>query len=97
LTSRGRISSVIFESTSRVSRIERAAFSRSWLRAIHLPRSIEEIYESSFHKCTSLVSVTFDVNSRLQQIELRVFAFTRVNEIALPGDPVSISGSAFKI
>jgi hypothetical protein len=63
---------VRFESESRLSRIEKKAFSGSHLIEIVIPASVEFLGESCFSFCGSLSSVTFESGSRLVGIEREV-------------------------
>jgi hypothetical protein len=59
------LSSVRFESGSRLSRIENEAFRVTGLVEIILPASVEFLGERCFSECPSLSSVTFESGSRL--------------------------------
>jgi hypothetical protein len=89
------LTSISFESASKLSRIERKAFSGSGLESIHLPASVEVICGYSFAHCKSLSSVNFDADSRLQRIEEFAFAWTGITEMRIPGGLIFISASAF--
>jgi hypothetical protein len=60
------LSSITFESGSRLSRIESWAFSQTGLVEIIVPASIEFLGEECFHECRSLSSITFESGSRLK-------------------------------
>jgi hypothetical protein len=78
------LSSITFESGSRLSRIEANAFYQTGLIEIILPALIEVLGEGCFSLCKSLSSITFESGSRLSRIEAKVFAGTRLVEIILP-------------
>jgi hypothetical protein len=60
---------VIFESVSRLSRIEKRGFIGTGLVEIILPSSVEFLSVLCFLGCGSLSSVTFESGSRLSRIE----------------------------
>jgi hypothetical protein len=60
------LSSVIFESRSRLSRIEWGAFMGTGLVEIVIPASVETLGRECFSDCESLSSVTFESGSRLR-------------------------------
>jgi hypothetical protein len=68
------LSLVIFESGSRLSRIEKLAFSETGLVEIIIPSSVEVLGESCFHKCGSLSSVKFQSGSRLREVGRDAFS-----------------------
>jgi hypothetical protein len=57
-----------------ISQLANWAFSESGLTSIHLPASITVIGESCFSYCGSLVSITFDPASQLQEIHRDAFS-----------------------
>jgi hypothetical protein len=54
------LSSITFESDSRLTRIESNAFSRSSLSSIVIPRNVEILCSECFSFCESLSSITFE-------------------------------------
>jgi hypothetical protein len=66
------LSSITFESGSRLKRIEQNAVGRSGLVEIIVPSSVNLLGERCFGECKSLFSVTFEPESRLKKIERRV-------------------------
>jgi hypothetical protein len=52
------LTSVTFESNSKLQRIEESAFVGSGLRPIHVPASVEVLCKLCFYCCTSLTSIT---------------------------------------
>jgi hypothetical protein len=70
------LSSVTFESGSRLSRIENQAFGKTALIEIIIPPSVAD--------CRSLSSVTFESRSRMPGIEERELTQRRCREMILP-------------
>jgi hypothetical protein len=66
--------SLIFESGSRLSRIEKNTFSGTDLVEIILPASVEVLGEGCFAECRSLSWVTFESGSRFLGIEREILA-----------------------
>jgi predicted metal-binding protein len=60
------LSSITFESNSRLTGIESSAFSSSSLQSISISRNIEILESKCFSFCRSLSSITFESNSRLR-------------------------------
>jgi hypothetical protein len=90
---------VIFESGSRLERIEAYAFSsnscaQSGLRSIVIPSSLVVLGESSFYGCWNLESVSFESGSRLERIEEGTFEFSGLTSIDIPPSLTFIDGSA---
>jgi hypothetical protein len=63
------LSSITFESNSRLTRIESKAFYESSLQSILIPMNVEMLGSKCFSYCYSLSSITFESNSRLTRIE----------------------------
>jgi hypothetical protein len=59
------------------------------------PSSVEMICESCFSSCKSLISVTFDANSRLSRLEKLAFCRSGLQSIRLPGSLEVICESCF--
>jgi hypothetical protein len=70
--------SVVFQSGSRLERIDECAFSHSGLRSIVIPSSVVILGRSSFYACESLESVSFEDGSRLRQIGEGAFSQSRL-------------------
>jgi hypothetical protein len=68
-----RMASITFVADSRLSRIERGAFSFGDLTSIHLPASLEILCERCISNCGSLRLMTFADGARLGRIEAFVF------------------------
>jgi hypothetical protein len=73
------LSSVIFESRSRLSRIESNAFSETGLIEIIIPSSVEVIGDECFRGCLQLQSIIFERGSRLREVGQNVFLECRVS------------------
>jgi hypothetical protein len=78
------LSSISFESNSRLNRIESNAFSSSSLKSISIPRNVEILGSSCFSDCKSLSSISFESNSRLNRIESEVFRGSSLESISIP-------------
>jgi hypothetical protein len=70
------LSSIIFESGSRLSRIEARAFYETGLIEMIVPASIEFLGLECFSNCTSLSSITFESGSKFQGNEREVLSRT---------------------
>jgi predicted metal-binding protein len=86
------LSSISFESNSRLTRIESSAFSNSSLESIAIPRNVEVLGSSCFSGCKSLSSISFESNSRLNRIESSAFQFSLLQSMEIPRS-VEILGS----
>jgi hypothetical protein len=86
---------VVFESGSRLERIEERAFFRSGLRSIVIPLSVVVLGKGSFDSCYSLESVIFESGSRLERIEESAFEYSGLHSIDIPPGVMFIDGSAF--
>jgi hypothetical protein len=62
------LTSVIFESDSRLERIEESAFYQSGLKSIIIPSSVVVLGKESFSYCRSLESMCFESSCRLERI-----------------------------
>jgi hypothetical protein len=89
---RWQIDSVVFESNSRLTRIESEAFLYASLESILIPSNVEIFGSYCFSHCESLSSVTFESNSRLTRIELAAFSWSSLESILIPSN-VEILGS----
>jgi hypothetical protein len=89
------LSSITFESNSRLTRIESEAFSYSSLQSILIPRNVEILGSSCFASCKSLSSITFESNSHLTRIESEAFSDSSLQSIVIPRNIRFIDGSAF--
>jgi hypothetical protein len=63
------LTSVTFESDTKLQRIDESAIAESGLRAMQIPASVEMLSKNGFSECISLASVTFQVNSQLHRTE----------------------------
>jgi hypothetical protein len=89
------LSSISFESNSRLTRIESEAFSYSSLESILIPFDIEILGSSCFSCCHSLSSLSFESNSRLTRIESHAFSSSSLESIVILRNVQFIDGSAF--
>jgi hypothetical protein len=89
------LSSVIFESGSRLLRIWRRAFRRTDLMEIIIPASVGFLGEGCFSECKSLSSVRFESRSRLSRIKKNAFSKTVLKEISIPESTEFIALDAF--
>jgi hypothetical protein len=78
------LSWVIFESDSRLSRIEKEVFGQTGPLEIILPSLVEVSDQKYFCGCGPLCSVAFESRSRLSRIEKEAFFETVLVEIILP-------------
>jgi hypothetical protein len=86
------LSSITFESNSRLIRIELGAFYKSSLRSILIPSNVEILGSKCYFYCKSHSSITFESNSHLRRIESEVFCESSLQSILRPGN-VEILGS----
>jgi predicted transcriptional regulator len=89
------LSSISFESNSRLKRIESSAFSESSLESIEIPQSVEILCSSCFSKCASLSSISFESNSGLKQIESYAFSESSLRSIEIPRSVEILCSSCF--
>jgi hypothetical protein len=89
------LTSITFESDSKLQRIEQCAFQHSDLTTIQIPSSVEVLCKSCFFGCRSLQSVTFESKSKLHRIEDSAFRGSGLTELLLPNSIHFLSGSAF--
>jgi hypothetical protein len=78
------LSSLTFESNSRLTRIESRVFFSSSLQSILIPRNVEVISSECFAHCRSLSSISFESNSRLTRIESEAFSNSSLQSIVIP-------------
>jgi hypothetical protein len=91
----GVLKSIVFESNSRLARIESETFSNSSLRSISIPKNVEILGSACFYICISLLSITFESNSCLTRIESGAFYGSSLQSIVIPQNVRFIDGSAF--
>jgi hypothetical protein len=89
------IESVLFESGSKLERIEAAAFAHSGLKSILIPSSVIILNNSSFADCSQLKSVLFESDSKLKRIEVSAFARTGLEQIVIPLSVTHLGNSSF--
>jgi hypothetical protein len=77
----GALKSIVFESNSRLTRIEPETFSDSSLQSMVIPNNVEILGWGCFSNCESLSSITFESNSRLIRIESFAFSYSSLQSI----------------
>jgi hypothetical protein len=91
------LSSITFESSSRLTRIESAAFYGSSLQSILIPSNVEILESKCFSTCKSLSSITFESDSHLTRIESEVFHESSLQSILIPSTILFIASDAVDI
>jgi hypothetical protein len=87
---------LVFESASRVHRIESEAFSCCRkLESIAIPSSVEVTCDNAFYGCTGMCVVDFEGDSQLSRIEECAFCWSGLQSICIPPLVDFIDGSAF--
>jgi hypothetical protein len=91
----------VFETNSRLMRIEKEAFTETGLLDIVIPLSVEVIEPRCFYRCKSLLSVTFESGSRLLRIEDSAFEGPGLSEIVISSsadirDPIAVALSRWR-
>jgi hypothetical protein len=89
--------SVVFESESKLGKIESEAFRRcTALESLCLQSSVTAIFYHAFSQVTSLISLTFESGSNLKKIHGNVFSnCLSLKSLFLPASVSVINGSAF--
>lgn len=90
-----KLECIFFESSSNLNRIAAKAFSGSFIRSIHLPKSVEVIGPSAFMDCRLLSHVSFEEGSLLKRLESKVFANTGICSFEIPENVEFICPSSF--
>jgi uncharacterized protein YuzB (UPF0349 family) len=88
------LSSILFESNSRLTRIESFAFSSRSLQSILIPSNVEILGSGCFSYCESLSSITFESNSQLTRIESEAFSSSSFRSIILPSIILFVASDA---
>jgi predicted metal-binding protein len=91
------LSSITFESNSRLTRIVSFAFSLSLLQSISIPSNVEILGSNCLSCCHSLSSITFESNSRLTRIESFAFPFSPLQSILLPSTILFVASEVVNI
>jgi hypothetical protein len=78
------LASVTFDTSTKVSRFNRHAFSGIGLTSIYIPSSVEVICEFCFVQCKSLASVTFDAGTKVSRFDGSAFSETDLTSIHIP-------------
>jgi hypothetical protein len=89
------LTTVTFESNSKLRRIESFPFRVSGLTTIEIPASVEVMCKYCFDKYKSLTIVTFESNSKLHQIEESAFAESGLKIIEIPVSVEAVCKSYF--
>jgi hypothetical protein len=89
------LSSISFESNSRLTRIESNAFSDSSLQSIVIPSTVQILGSSCFFYCKSLSSISFESNSQLTRIESDAFSCSSLESIVIPSTVQILGSSCF--
>jgi len=72
------------------------AFKDASISSVHIPASITVIDGGAFSNCSSLTSITFAANSKLNYINYYAFAYCRkLTSLSLPESVIFIGNSAF--
>ena len=72
------------------------AFASSGLRAILIPKTVQEIYPCAFWNCLALESVEFEEGSQLSVIPDECFRNCRMARVRIPDSVKTIANMAFK-
>jgi hypothetical protein len=75
---------IVFETGSKLKEIGRDAFRNTKLRAIRIPRSVENIEEFCFYGCKSLSELVFESGSELKKIGDYAFCKSGLRAIRIP-------------
>jgi hypothetical protein len=91
------LTSLSFQSGSRLRRIEASIFSRSAeLRSLCIPASVEVLCKNCLASCVMLSTLTFESGSRLTRIEAwAFFSCQQLKSICIPASVQMMDGSAF--
>jgi hypothetical protein len=91
----GSLTTITFQSNSRLIRIESNAFLFSGVHSIKIPNSVEIIGSGCFSNCEELRKITFESNSRLIRIESCGFWRSSLSLIEIPCSVEIIGVSCF--
>jgi hypothetical protein len=86
---------VVFENVSMLKRIEARAFSKTTLRSVDIPGSVEVLGESCILECGLLSSVMIESDSKLSRIAKQTFSGTGLVEIEIPASIEILSEDCF--
>jgi hypothetical protein len=75
------VTSLTFESGSRLSRVEQQRFSETGLIEIEIPSSVDILDECCFFRCGSRAALTFGSGSRISRTQKQSFSATGLIEI----------------
>ena len=79
-----------------INHIRNGCFAESRIQAIEVPAQILHIGAKAFKNCQSLVSVSFECDSRLLSIDSEAFCGTSISTIVLPDSVEVIGSGAFR-
>jgi hypothetical protein len=88
------LSSITFESSSHLTRIESEAFWNSSLRSILIPRNVEILGSDCFYNCKSPSSIAFESNSELTRIESKAFYKSSLEFVLIPPTILFVASNA---
>jgi hypothetical protein len=91
----GVLGSIVFESNSRLRRIESEVFSCSSLQSLLIPSNVEILGSKCFLYCQSLSSITFESNSHLTRIESEAFSNSSLQSIVIPRNVEILESKCF--
>jgi hypothetical protein len=75
------LSSISFESSSRLTRIEWTTLSCSSVQLIEIPRNVEIVWSSCFWRCGCLLSISFESDPRVTRSEWGIFSFHHLSPL----------------
>jgi hypothetical protein len=78
--------SILFESNSRLTRIESNAFHKTSLQSVLIPNNVGILGSNCFSCCKSLSSITFESNSRVTRIESEAFSYSSLKSTLVPNN-----------
>ena len=78
-----------------VSWLGKMAFYGTGIAQVVVPATVTVIHEKCFCHCASLVSVTFENGSKLQELGVKAFGYAKITEIELPPKTVKITGAFY--
>jgi len=90
-----KITSVTFESGSKLKNIGEFAFQGALIEELTIPSSVEYIGQNAFAECVFLEKVSFGNDSKLRTIGSYAFQYTLLTEIIIPASVETIEANAF--
>jgi hypothetical protein len=89
--------SVVFEREFTIDNLGKKVFSKTDLKFVQIPASVEVLGESCFWECRSLSSVRFETGSRLSRIEGWAFHQTGLVELVIPASVEFLGAGCFSL